>query len=96
MLEIVGRARSEYVGGAGERDTNSTDGVKGGDGDEVKGAALLKNLVRANMEDGYDGEEGEEGLNEKEAKGGGKALTDEELLSNIFVSDQVEVTIALC
>ncbi|EIM88754.1 cytochrome P450 [Stereum hirsutum FP-91666 SS1] len=72
MLDIVASARDEYVlrgkcagvGGDG-------DGVPVGRRSNLKGgdAALLRNLVRANMEEEADGDKG---------------LTEDELLSNVF------------
>lgn len=89
MLDIVASARDEYVlrgkcagvGGDG-------DGVPVGRRSNLKGgdAALLRNLVRANMEEGADGDV--EGRRDKDGRDEGvkKGLTDDELLSNVFVS----------
>lgn len=86
MLEIVGGARDEYVARAG-----TGAGVVGKGG--IEDAALLRNLVWANMEGGGDGLDGE--VEEKKRNGTGlkKGLTDDESLSNVFVSLLREMTV---
>lgn len=83
MLDIVGSARDEYVlrGNGGDGGGESVTGRKSKGGD----AALLRNLVRANMEGG-DGDKEDRGTRDVKGAGGNKGLTDDELLSNVFVS----------
>lgn len=91
MLDIVASARDEYVlrgKGAGVGGDGDGDGVPVGRKSDSKGgdAALLGNLVRANMEEGDGGDA--EGRRAKDGRDEGvkKGLTDDELLSNVFVS----------
>lgn len=77
MLEIVGGARDKYVSRAGK-------GTGLGKGED---AALLRNLVRANMEEAGGGNGRDRDVEGKDREGAGlKGLTDDELLSNVFVS----------